>query len=165
MTPCFASIGNKRSLREMRNVILPGQYYDVETGLSYNYNRDYDPSSGRYVESDPIGLDGGGYSTYAYADANPLYETDPLGLAPPGRTDPSPGIAVPPTWPSDTQLSHDAALDLENALNNVANGIVTLCRDAFDKCYRRYDREEARCERFRGRGPKDEPDQIGRAHV
>ncbi|MFY0104376.1 RHS repeat-associated core domain-containing protein, partial [Acinetobacter baumannii] len=37
------------------NLRFPGQYYDQETGLHYNYFRDYDPSTGRYVESDPIG--------------------------------------------------------------------------------------------------------------
>ena len=39
------------------NLRFPGQYYDAETGLHYNYFRDYDPSIGRYIESDPIGLD------------------------------------------------------------------------------------------------------------
>jgi RHS repeat-associated protein len=38
------------------NLRMPGQYYDAETGLSYNYFRDYDPATGRYVESDPIGV-------------------------------------------------------------------------------------------------------------
>ena len=42
--------------------------------------RDFDPAVGQYVESDPIGLAGGNYSTYAYADGNPVNEVDPLGL-------------------------------------------------------------------------------------
>ena len=49
------------------NLRFPGQYYDAETGLHYNYFRDYDPSVGRYVESDPIGLEGGS-NTYRYAN-------------------------------------------------------------------------------------------------
>ena len=58
-------------------------YANQTTGLSYNYYRDYDPATGRYIESDPIGLHGGSYSTYAYAYANgnPALLVDPLGLA------------------------------------------------------------------------------------
>ena len=41
------------------NLRFPGQYFDAETNLNYNYARDYDPTTGRYVESDPIGLNGG----------------------------------------------------------------------------------------------------------
>ncbi|HEK0335323.1 TPA: RHS repeat protein, partial [Pseudomonas aeruginosa] len=61
------------------NLRFPGQYYDAESGLHYNYFRDYDPETGRYVESDPIGL-GGGLNTYGYVEANPVLRTDSLGL-------------------------------------------------------------------------------------
>ena len=48
----------------------------------YNYFRDYDPQIGRYVESDPIGLKGGSYSTYTYTGSNPISFVDELGLNP-----------------------------------------------------------------------------------
>jgi RHS repeat-associated protein len=60
------------------NLRYPGQYYDAETGLHYNYFRDYDPRAGRYVESDPIGLRDGP-DTYTYVTDNPLRWFDELG--------------------------------------------------------------------------------------
>jgi len=60
---------------------FPGQQYDAVTGLHYNYFRDYDPSVGRYVESDPIGL-AGGLNTYAYVYDNPIRLLDPQGRDP-----------------------------------------------------------------------------------
>jgi RHS repeat-associated protein len=61
------------------NLRFPGQLYDPVTGLHYNYFRDYDPATGRYVESDPIGLNGGA-NTYAYVGGNPIVRVDPEGL-------------------------------------------------------------------------------------
>ena len=59
---------------------LPGQRYDAETGLHYNYFRDYDPSIGRYAESDPIGLRGRSLNTYLYVNGNALKYVDTQGL-------------------------------------------------------------------------------------
>ena len=61
------------------NIRFPGQYFDSETGLYYNYHRHYDPTTGRYIESDPIGLEGG-LNTYGYVGADPLVATDEYGL-------------------------------------------------------------------------------------
>jgi RHS repeat-associated protein len=61
--------------------LAEGAYHDAETGLFYNWNRYYDPRIGRYITSDPIGIDGG-LNTYLYANASPLRFTDPMGLAP-----------------------------------------------------------------------------------
>ena len=60
---------------------FPGQIFDGQAGLHYNYLRDYDPATGGYIESDPIGLHGG-INTYQYADADPANVFDPTGLYP-----------------------------------------------------------------------------------
>jgi len=64
------------------NLRFPGQYFDQESGLHYNYYRDYDPSVGRYITSDPIGLIGG-MNPFLYVYANPLKFADSIGLIPP----------------------------------------------------------------------------------
>jgi RHS repeat-associated protein len=79
------------------NFRFPGQYYDQETGLYYNFNRYYDPRTGRYITPDPIGftnnilvkiftlmnyryLPGGDMNLYGYVLNNPIDNIDPFGL-------------------------------------------------------------------------------------
>ena len=58
---------------------FPGQRFDVETGLFQNGFRDYHPGLGRYIQSDPLGLEAG-WNTYGYVEGNPIFGIDPLGL-------------------------------------------------------------------------------------
>ncbi|QFG21462.1 RHS repeat protein [Actinomadura sp. WMMB 499] len=67
---------------------FPGQYFDAETGLHYNYNRYYDPGTGRYTSPDPQGLEPQ-LNPHAYV-RNPTLLTDPLGLAPYRLSDKNP---------------------------------------------------------------------------
>ena len=61
------------------NLRFPGQWFDKETALFHNGFRDYNPSTGRYMQSDPLGLEAG-FNTYAYVGNNPYRAVDPYGL-------------------------------------------------------------------------------------
>ena len=72
------------------NLRFPGQYFDAETGLHYNWHRYYDPGVGRYQRADPLSEDPNYFlfntiritNPYNYAKNNPFRFTDPKGLAP-----------------------------------------------------------------------------------
>jgi RHS repeat-associated protein len=75
------------------NLRFAGQYFDRETNLHYNHHRDYDATTGRYVQSDPIGL-AGGINTYSYVGNSPFASVDPFGLF---------DLLDPADWPSIPQ--------------------------------------------------------------
>jgi RHS repeat-associated protein len=63
-----------------QNLGLPGQWFQLETGLAYNWHRHYDPTTGRYTTADPLGFVDGP-SVFAYVGSSPQTKVDPTGLA------------------------------------------------------------------------------------
>jgi RHS repeat-associated protein len=78
------------------NLRFPGQYFLIESGLHYNWHRHYDPTTGRYLQADPLEFINGP-SLYAYARSSPIIAIDELGLAV-GDFPPAPPGYDPRTW-------------------------------------------------------------------
>jgi RHS repeat-associated protein len=109
----WGELPNARSVQAETPLRFPGQYFDRETGLHYNYQRYYDPELGRYNSDDPLGLaPAPNPRTYV---TNPTRYVDPLGLtpAPGGSHGPGTGNHTNPPPPQvPGPISMDDAVDL-----------------------------------------------------
>ncbi|ARU59255.1 hypothetical protein OLMES_5273 [Oleiphilus messinensis] len=120
-----------------QDIRFPGQYHDRETGYYYNYYRDYDPTLGRYFQSDPVGLRGG-LNTYGYVLQNPLTNIDPHGLATlyvwkPGRYTNASGNNYDSAYGHAAVLTNDGTYVSHHPDKQGAN--------PFDSKYRSYDQD------------------------
>ncbi|WP_162932249.1 RHS repeat protein [Solimonas sp. K1W22B-7] len=135
------------------NLRHPGQVYEAESGLFQNWHRDYNPGLGRYVESDPIGLEGG-ISTYAYTLGSPIRFSDRTGQA--IDADPfTPGPFAPwlvGTWVHERFAQYVRAQGFE--ANNTAQGLFERDRpDVFDRNRKNiWELKPLTCESGPGRG-------------
>jgi RHS repeat-associated protein len=119
------------------NVRFPGQYYDVESGLNYNVNRDYEAATGRYIQSDPVGLKGG-VSTYLYVNADPLDYMDAFGLCPDDGESGRYAACNASQDPNSSWLSNKAKMwgckKVVDATCNSAEGSSTCCEADYNGC-------------------------------
>ncbi|MEL1263637.1 RHS repeat-associated core domain-containing protein [Pseudoxanthomonas putridarboris] len=99
---------------------FPGQRYDSASAISYNYLRDYDLATGRYSQSDPIGLLGG-VSTYSYVAGDPFLSHDEKGLVPSAAAINSIILGA---------LSRCLAGAVTSTTTNIAKQTFDCCKDA-----------------------------------
>jgi RHS repeat-associated protein len=121
-----------------QNLRFPGQYFQIETGLAYNWHRTYDPVTGRYTQPDPLGFVDGP-SVYAYAGNSPYMNVDPKGLqviivrpVPPGpiilNPRPNKGGFVIGNGTGQGRRGPDI-------LDDIINGWADIGKKAYDWCF------------------------------
>ena len=114
----------------VNNLRLPGQYFDSETSLYYNWNRYYDPIISRYITKDPIGLNGG-LNMYVYVESNPINYIDMFGL-----------FHWHENWGGGGWAGGRRVKDGWNNPNspNYVPGLTNVPpKDELDKCYKKHD--------------------------
>jgi RHS repeat-associated protein len=162
------------------NLRFPGQYSDAETGLAYNVNRDYDSGTGRYIESDPLGLRAG-VNSYAYVGNDPLDKIDPLGLQTisqclnPANAAACAAAGMLPdagagagTSAAANSAAIGGALGLSWAAEHAPDKACPATNSNWDngnrdKCENQRDRDEDDCSVLRGTGPDEDPNRWYRA--
>ena len=113
------------------NLRYPGQYFDEESNLNYNYFRSYMPAQGRYSQPDPIGLEGG-MNRFNYADGNSIVAADPTGLFQ------YHGNWCGPNWTGGYEKSWDKLTQSEK-------NTCKPPKDKLDSCCEVHDKEHAQC--------------------
>jgi len=123
---------------------FPGQTRTL-SDLYYNRHRDYDSSTGRYIQADPIGLEGGS-NPYLYAEGNPLRYTDPLGL------NPAAAALLGPVLPEVFVIGSAfyASYKIGGIIGNAIGDAIIAARNCpnGDFCYIRWEREDSHCSRW-----------------
>jgi RHS repeat-associated protein len=125
----YSAFGEAEILTDVvgNNLRFPGQYFDWESGLHWNWMRDYDPEYGRYIQQDPVGILGG-TNNYIYVYSRPVSLFDPYGLWAWG--DPL------PQWMVDGAAGFGDTLSfgLTDAIRDMAgwNDAVNKCSSAFN---------------------------------
>lgn len=145
LSESFGQTLERSGNRTRMNLRFAGQYFDEETGMHYNQQRDYSPVLGRYIQTDPIGLNGG-VNTFIYAEGKPISLSDPTGqqavipgpvgipIPVPG---PTPGLPQPipidptePGGPTRTPYPINWPKVFPPLIGPMLGGVIDLCMES-----------------------------------